>query len=84
MSEQTITVEINRDAIQDMPIEALELFEKAASGQLSAREMLDLLDGIVVGGCRGRGFKMRDLSAITAAISAAFRAETTGGAGASS
>lgn len=79
-----VKIEINVDAVQDMPIESLELLERAQEGSLKAREMLDLLDGFVVGGVRGRGLKVRDMQRITAAINAAFQQESRGEVGASS
>ena len=84
MADEVIRIEIDRDAVQDMPIESLELLENAQTGQLKAKEMLDLLDGFVVGGVRGRGLKIRDLKRITAAITETFTEESQGETSASS
>lgn len=73
-----IRIDVNVDALQDMPIETLELLDKAQAGQLRGAEMLDLLDGFIVGGVRGRGFKVRDLQRIAQALSAAFAAASPG------
>jgi hypothetical protein len=80
--EKTLVVQVNVDAIQDMPLESLEIFQRAQEGNLKAGEMLDLFDGLVVGGVRGKGYKIRDLQAIAEAISEAFKAQTQGEASA--
>ena len=72
--EKTLVVQVNPDAIQDMPLESLEMFQRAEEGNLKAGEMLDLFDGLVVGGVRGKGYKIRDRQAIAEAISTAFKA----------
>jgi hypothetical protein len=82
MSED-IRIEVDVDALNDMPIESLDLIDKAQTGKLKGSEMLDLLDGFVVGGVRGRGFKVRDLKRIAEAVSAAFRTMSEGEASAS-
>lgn len=84
MTENIVKIEIDADAIQGMPIESLELLEKAQTGSLGAKEMLDLLDGFVVGGVRGRGLKVRDLRRITEAINATFQEDVKGEDSASS
>jgi len=84
MADKPIKIEIDKDAVQDMPIENLETLEKAQTGDLGAKDMLDLLDGFVVGGVRGRGLKIRDLQTITAAINETFKEESQGEDSASS
>lgn len=74
-----IKIEVDLDAINDLPLEALELFDRAGRGELSGTELLDLLDGIVVGGVRNRGFKLRDLRSIAQAVSDAVKAQAEGG-----
>ncbi len=84
MAEDEIRVEIDLDAINEMPIETLDKFDAASRGQLTGGELLDLLDGFVVGGIRGRGYKIKHLTLIAQAIAAAVKqgaeGETSAGA----
>lgn len=71
MAEDEIQVKIDLNALNEMPIETLDQFDKAAQGKLTGGELLDLLDGFVVGGIRGRGYKVKHLSMIARAIAEA-------------
>lgn len=77
--EETIRIEVDASAVGNMPLETLELFDRAQEGKLSGKDTLDLLDGFVVGGVRGRGFKIKDLRAIAKAVSEAVGAQASGG-----
>lgn len=78
MNDAEIKVQVDLDALNEMPIEVLDSFTRAAQGKLTGSELLDLLDGLVVGGVRGRGYKLKDLQLLSQAISDAVKAEAQG------
>jgi len=80
--EGGIKVQVDLNALDEMPIETLDKFDKAGNGTLSGGELLDLLDGLIVGGVRGHGYKMQHLQLIAQAVSKAVRERTEGGASA--
>ena len=71
MTEEPIRVEVDLSAIGEMPLETLEVMERAADQKLKPSELFDLLDQFVVGGVRGRGLKIKDLQRVMAAVSQA-------------
>ncbi len=78
MTEETavnepVRIEVDLSAIGEMPLETLELMERAADNKLKPSELLDLLDGFVVGGVRGRGLKIKDVQRIFAEVNTAMQ-----------
>lgn len=69
--EEPIRIEVDLSAIGEMPLETLELMERAAENKLKPSELLNLLDGFVVGGVRGRGLKIKDVQRIFAEVNRA-------------
>ena len=59
-----IKVQVDKDKLGDWSLDDLEALEK--SGSITA--MMGLLDTVVVGGVRGRGFKVKDLKRIQDAL----------------
>lgn len=78
MADDEIRIEVNIDALQEMPLETLAVLERAKDGQLTAGEMIDLFDAFIVGGVQGR-FKVKHLKLIANAISTAFQEQTDPG-----
>lgn len=68
---QKLTVVIDRDKIAEFSLDDLESIEKAQRGEgASITSILNFLDTVVVGGVRGRGFKIKDTQIILDAVMA--------------
>jgi hypothetical protein len=57
--------------LEQLFIDDLELIGDLATGQVAGKALLDLLDRVVVGGVRGRGWRFTQLREIGAALTAA-------------
>ncbi len=84
MTEETtlsapITIEVDLSAIGEMPLETLEVMERAAENKLKPSELFDLLDGFVVGGVRGRGLKIKDVQRIFAEVNRSMQEQASQG-----
>jgi hypothetical protein len=66
MDEQQseIRIQVDKDKLGDWSLDDLEELE----GSGSIKAMMSLLDTVVVGGVRGRGFKVKDLKRIQDAL----------------
>lgn len=64
LSDETITFEVDIDKIELDDLEVLD----GSKERLQMRQVLDVLDKVVIGGVRGKGFKQSQLPDIQRAI----------------
>jgi len=67
--------------LDQFELDDLEILDMSKSGGVTMREYLDVLDRLVVGGVRGKGYKGTQLKALAEAINEAVKREVNPEAG---
>jgi len=70
---EDIKVAVDLDQFE---LDDLEILDMSRVGGVTMREYLDVLDRLVVGGVRGKGYRGTQLKALAEAINEAVKAET--------